>query len=370
MTIKAGDILSAREAILLAEAEAVDLSPPIEIPPIPPEAHPNFTRDQKKHVELIENIQKLKRERKAIILAHNYMPKDIQDIADVVGDSLLLAQKGKESNATVLVEASVRFMQDILAVMKKPHQTVLAPDLGALCSLAAHAKPEKVLEWKEAYPDGIVISYVNTDIRIKAISDYCCASANSPKVIRYATIHHPDVPILFLPDVYLGLYAADILKKAGESIDRLWLMMGACHVHDRIKPSHVEEELRKNPGAAVVAHSECSCVSSCIQKIASGKTPEALMQIRSTQGMIDFVRNTPSDTVIMATEVGNIYPIEKAIPGKRIIPASKEAICAFMKQNTLEKVYASLRDLKYEITVDRELAERARIPIEKMLAIV
>lgn len=370
MTIKAGDILPAREAIILAEADAVDLSPPIEIPEIPPEAYPDFIRDPKEHAELVASIKKLKRERNAIVLAHNYMPKDIQDIADIVGDSLLLAQKGKESDATVLIEASVRFMQDILAVMKKPHQKVLAPDLGALCSLAAHAKPEKILAWKQEHPDGIVISYVNTDIRVKALSDYCCASANAPKVIRYVIARNPNVPILFLPDVYLGLYAADILKKAGESTDRLWLMLGACHVHDRIKPHHIDEALRKNPGAAAVAHPECGCVSRCIQKIASGSIPERLMQIRSTQGMIDFVRNAPTDTIIMATEIGNIYPIAKVVPEKRVIPASREALCAFMKQNTLEKVYKSLRDLKYEITVDPELAKRARIPIERMLEIV
>jgi quinolinate synthase len=370
MAIHAGDILPAHEAILLAEADAVDLSPPIEIPAIPQEAHPDFTRDPKEYAKLIVDIKKLKREQNAIILAHNYMPKDIQDVADVVGDSLLLAQKGRESGAAILVEASVRFMQDILAVMKKPHQKILAPDLGALCSLAAHAKPEKILAWKEAHPGGIVISYVNTDIRVKALSDYCCASANAPKIIRYVSAHHPNVPVLFLPDVYLGLYAADILKKAGESIDRLWLMLGACHVHDRIKPHHVEKALQKNPGAATVAHPECGCVSKCMQKIASGHAPDTLMQIRSTQGMIDFVRNTPSNTIIMATEVGNIYPIEKVVPEKRVIPASQEALCAFMKQNTLEKVCASLRELKYEIAVDPELAKRARKPIEKMLEIV
>lgn len=365
--IISGDILPAREAI--AAIDETDLGPPIEVPAIPVDAHPeNISEEERTFLK--GEIARLKRERNALILAHNYMPKDVQDIADVVGDSLYLAQRGTASDADILCEAAVLFMNQILAVMKKPHQRVLAPDLGALCSLAAHADVEKIRAWKHEHPDGIVISYVNTYIDVKAESDYCCASANSPKVTLYVLVHHPRKPILFLPDVYLGFYAAKLLQQQGESLDRLYLMMGACHVHDRIRPYHVERARKQYPDAAVVVHPECGCTSACMRQISQGLVPQSMMQFRSTQGMIEFVKQSPQKVVIVATEVGNLVPMAKAAPDKILIPANREAVCAYMKQNTLRKVYESLRDLKYEITVDPELAARARIPIERMLAIV
>jgi len=292
-------------------------------------------------------------------------------VADAVGDSLYLAQKGAESDADILLEASVLFMNQILAIMKKPHQRVLAPDLGALCSLAAHADVEKIRAWKREHANGIVISYVNTYLDVKGESDYCCASANAAKVILHVLAHsNSQQPILFLPDVYLGFYAAKLLEQQGQTLDRLWLMMGACHVHDRIRPYHVERQKQLYPDAAVVVHPECGCTSACMRQMAQGTMPANMMQFRSTQGMVQFVRETPQKVVIMATEVGNIYPLSKAAPGKTVIPASPEAICAYMKQNTLRKVYLSLRDGIHEITVDKELAARARVPIEHMLSIV
>jgi len=180
----------------------------------------------------------------------------------------------------------------------------------------------------------------------------------------------PNQPLLFLPDLYLGFYAAKLLEQQNQSVDRLWLMMGACHVHDRIRPYHVDQQRKLHPDAAVVVHPECGCTSACMRQMAQGKTPTDMMQFRSTQGMVQFVRDTPQKVVIMATEVGNIYPLSKAAPGKTIIPASAEAICAFMKQNTLRKLRDSLRDGVHEIVVDAELAARARLPIERMLSIV
>jgi quinolinate synthase len=363
-----GDIFPARDAIRMIDE--VDLNPPIEIPPISPEAYPENVPEHE-HRWLHSEISRLKKERNAFILAHNYAPRDIQDVADAVGDSLYLAQKGAESDADILLEASVLFMNQILAIMKKPHQRVLAPDLGALCSLAAHADVEKIRAWKREHANGIVISYVNTYLDVKAESDYCCASANAAKVILHLLAHSSaQQPILFLPDVYLGFYAAKLLEQQGQPLDRLWLMMGACHVHDRIRPYHVERQKQLYPDAAVVVHPECGCTSACMRQMAQGTMPANMMQFRSTQGMVQFVRETPQKVVIMATEVGNIYPLSKAAPGKTVIPASPEAICAYMKQNTLRKVYLSLRDGIHEITVDKELAARARVPIERMLSIV
>jgi len=363
-----GDIFPAIQAIRMIDE--IDLTPPIEIPPIPPEVNPE-TVPEAEHRQLHAEILRLKKERNAYILAHNYAPKDIQDIADAVGDSLYLAQRGAASDADILLEASVLFMNQILAIMKKPHQRVLAPDLGALCSLAAHADVEKIRAWKRDHPSGIVISYVNTYLDVKAESDYCCASANAAKVILHVLEHSAVTqPILFLPDVYLGFYAAKLLERQNQSVDRLWLMMGACHVHDRIRPYHVEQQRKLYPDAAVVVHPECGCTSACMRQMAQGKTPADMMQFRSTQGMAQFVRDTPQQVVIMATEVGNIYPLSKAAPGKTIVPANAEAVCAFMKQNTLRKLRNSLRDGVYEITVDADLAARARLPIERMLSIV
>ena len=266
-------------------------------------------------------------------------------------------------------DLSVLFMNEILAVMKKPHQKVLAPSLKALCSLAAHADVNKVKAWKRAHPDGKVISYVNTYLDIKAISDICCASANAAKVIRYMAELCPDSPLLFLPDVFLGYYAAKTLEKMGQSTDRLYLMMGACHVHEKITAHHVMRQMVLHPDAAVVAHPECGCMSKCSMMLEQGFVSEEMMQLRSTWGMIDFITKTPRKKIIFATTVTNIYPMSVAAPDKEFIPANPDARCAFMEQNTLKNVYEALRDMKYEITVDPELARQARIPIERMLAI-
>ncbi len=363
-----GDILPAREAI--ASVDVVDLNPSIEIPEIPADADPENITDEERDW-LHEEIRRLKRERNAFILAHNYMPPDVQDAADAVGDSLYLAQRGAESDADILLEAAVLFMNQILAIMKRPHQRVLAPDLGALCSLAAHADVEKIRAWKREHPEGVVISYVNTYLEVKAESDYCCASANAAKVILHVLEHtRSDQPILFLPDVYLGYYAARLVEKRDSSLDRLWLMMGACHVHDRIRPYHVEKQRQLYPEAAAVIHPECGCTSACMRLVSQGTVSEGMMEFRSTQGMMKFVRETPQKVIIVATEVGNLYPMSKAAPDKLLVPASSKAVCSYMKQNTLRKLYISLRDQIHEITVDRELAARARLPIERMLNIV
>src|SRR3989338_1983652 len=349
-----GDILPAKEAIEMIPE--VDLGPPIEVPPIPAEANPeNISKEERQFLH--SEIKRLKKEKNVLILAHNYEPPDVQDAADFIGDSLHLAKIGRDSDADVLIEASVLFMNEILAVMKKPHQKVLAPSLKALCSLAAHADVNKVKAWKEAHPDGKAISYI------------CCASANAAKVIRYMAELYPESPLLFLPDVFLGYYAAKTLEKVGQTTDRLYLMMGACHVHEKITAHQVMRQRALHPDAAVVAHMECGCVSKCMTLLDQGLVTEEMMQLRSTWGMMEFLKKTPQKKIIVATTATNIYPMSKVAPDKEFIPANPEARCAFMEQNTLRNLYESLRDMKHEITVDPELAERARIPIERMLAI-
>ena len=225
------------------------------------------------------------------------------------------------------------------------------------------------MAWKQANPTGMVISYVNTYVEVKAISDYACGSANAAKVIEYVARTYPDAPLLFLPDVHLGFFAAKMLEEMGQSIDRLWLMMGACHVHNDIRPGHVDNARKQYPNAAVTVHPECGCTSSCMRQVQTGEIPLKMVGFRSTSGMFKYAEEIPQKEIIVATEIGNLYPLSKAVPGKTFIPANPEAICAYMKQNTLRNLYESLRDMKYEITVDPELAEKARIPIERMLKI-
>ncbi len=367
---KPGDILPATDAML--SIPHMDLSSPIDIPEISSDAYAtNISPARRSYLQY--EIARLKKDTGALILAHNYMPDDVQMVADVVGDSLALAKAGRDSDAPIVLEASVLFMNQILAVFlevfQKKNQTILAPSMSALCSLAAHANPKKIRAWKRKFPDGIVISYVNTYLDVKVLSDYCCASGNATKVIEHVLATHPDVPILFLPDVYLGFYAATLLQDRGESLDRLWLMMGACHVHDMIRPMHVALAREEHPEAAVVYHPECGCTSACMTEVKEGRVSKEQMQARSTQGMVDFVKSAKQKTIIMATEIGNIRPMQLAAPDKLIVPANKDAECAFMKQNTLENLYLALRDKQHVITVDPKVAKRAYIPIERMLAI-
>ena len=255
-----GDILRASEAIVMIPE--VDLGPPIEVPPIPPEADPkNISEEERQFLK--SGIKSRKKEIDALVLAHNYEPPDVQDEADFIGDSIHLAKLGRDSKKKVIVEAAVLFMPEILAVMKQPDQIILTPSLKALCSLAAHAKVDKILDWKHEHPKGKVISYVNTYLDVKAESDICCASANAAKVIQFMAERYPNSPLLFLPDVFLGYFAMTVLKKMGRSTDNLWLMMGACHVHEKITAHHVMRQMALHPGAAVTAHPECGCVSKC-----------------------------------------------------------------------------------------------------------
>lgn len=366
--VKAGDILPAREAMQMFQW--VDFKSPIPIPELPKKGLHSDISD-KERAFLHSEIKRLAKRDNVLILAHNYEDQDVQDAAHYVGDSLHLAKIGGASKADFIVEASVLFMLHVLAVMKRPQQTILAPDLGALCSLAAHADAAKIRAWKREHLGGIVVSYINTYLDVKAESDYCCTSANTAQVIQYAIKKNPGAPVLFLPDIHLGIWAANMLQEMGESLDRLYLMMGACHVHDGIRPSDIAEKLEQNPDADLVVHPECGCTSACLTQMKEGKISEKMLQFRSTQGMFQYIKDSKNKKFIMATEVGNGYAIRKAVgPGKEIIPASDNAICAFMKQNTLRKVYESIRDKKHVITVDPELARRARLSIERMLAIV
>lgn len=360
-----GDILPAIEAINMIDR--TDLSSPIFVPPIPAEAYPeNISEEERQWLEA--KIRRSKGEHNALLLAHNYESRDVRRNADVVGDSLTLAKAGAASNADVLLEAAVLFMNQTLAIMARPNQIVLTPSLQALCSLAAHADMNKIKQWKLEYPRGIVISYINTYIDVKALSDYCCASGNAVEVVELVfNISEKDQEVLLLPDVFLGLHVAKTLQKKGYSLERLWLMMGACHVHEQIKPQHIEDARKRYPKAKMAVHLECGCQSRCVTRLGDTNL-DGQMEMLSTQGMIDFAKKTTADTIIVATEK-EMGEVIAEVSGKKVVLASEAAICPFMKQNTLRLVRDSLERMEHRIVVDPELARRAYIPVKRMLKI-
>ena len=302
---------------------------------------------------LHEEIRELAEERAAVILAHNYQRPEVQDVADVVGDSLGLSREAAATDAEVIVFCGVHFMAETAAILS-PDKTVLLPDLGAGCSLAASITAEQLREWKAQNPGAVVVSYVNTTAEVKAESDYCCTSGNARAVIDAIPA---DQQILFLPDMYLGLWLERVTGR------KLTIWMGECHVHAGIRPADIERWEREAPDAELLVHPECGCAS---QAMAFGSDRT---QILSTEKMVDYAKRSPKQRFLIATETGILHRLEKEAPGKTFEPVREDAVCRFMKVTTLEKVRDSLRDMQYEVTVDPETAGKARLAIERMVSI-
>ncbi len=307
--------------------------------------------------ELIERIQVLRRERDAVILAHNYELGAIQDIADFVGDSLQLSQQAAATDAKRIVFCGVHFMAETAAILS-PTKQVLIPDSEAGCSLAAQVTADEVRRWRAKHPDALVVAYVNTTAEVKAEVDYCCTSANAVKVVASLP---KDREVLFLPDFFLGLY---IQRMTGR---KLHLWMGECHVHAGIKPDDINQMMRKHPQAELVLHPECGCVSQCMLAIADGDLPGDRTHVLSTGGMVQFARETKAKTTLVGTEVGMLHRMRKENPNTEFLPLKRDAICEYMKTITLPKLYRSLRDLTYEVSVPEPTATRARGAIERMM---
>lgn len=299
-----------------------------------------------------EEITALKKERNAIILAHNYQVGEIQDIADFTGDSLKLSQQAAKTDADVIVFCGVHFMAETASILS-PNKKVLIPDMDAGCSLSGMIKPEDVRKWKEAHPNGVVVTYVNTSAQVKAESDYCCTSSNAVKVVESIP---RDKEILFVPDFYLGSY---VKKQTGRTNMTVW--NGYCHVHVMISSQKIDEMRHEHPKAEVLMHPECSCMTKVMDKAD---------QVLSTEGMVKHVRDSKKNEFVIATETGVIHKMEKENPGKKFYPAVQQAVCGYMKLNTLEKIVRTLEKLQYEVKVPEDIARRARIPIERMLQIV
>jgi quinolinate synthase len=299
-----------------------------------------------------EEIAALKKERNAIILAHNYQIGEIQDIADFTGDSLRLAQEAKKTKADVILFCGVHFMAETASIIC-PDRKVLVPDLEAGCSLADMVSPENIREWKAKHPEGVVVCYINTSAAVKAECDYCCTSSNADKVV--ASIPE-DKEVLFVPDYFLGTY---VKEKLGRKNMELW--RGYCPTHMLIQSSEINKIRAAHPQAEFIMHPECGCLT---------KSMHLADRILSTEGMVKYVKESHAKEFIVATETGILHRMQKDNPEKIFIPASPQSVCSYMKMNTMEKIVNSLENLEYEVKVPEELANRARVCIERMLQIV
>lgn len=299
--------------------------------------------------EIASRILELKKQRNAVILAHNYQLGEIQDVADFIGDSLELSRKAAATEADVIVFCGVHFMAETAAILC-PEKIVLMPDVHAGCPMANMVTVRELRKTKEKHPDAVVVTYVNSTAAVKAESDICCTSGNALKVVQ--TIPS-DKKILFVPDRHLGDY---ISRKLGRPMI-LW--PGYCPTHQRILPSDIQARKKEYPGAKVVVHPEC------VREVI-----EMADQVASTSGILKYARETNASEFIIGTEIGIIYRLQKDNPGKKFIPASPLADCSNMKLNTLEKVLWSLEDMETRITVEQEIARKARSAIDRMLAVV
>jgi quinolinate synthase len=343
---------------------------------------------------LKQEVRALAAERGAVILAHNYQVPEIQDVADYVGDSLGLSRRAAVAEAEVIAFCGVHFMAETASILC-PDKTVLIPDLDAGCSLAASIDAEQLASWKAQYPEGIVVMYVNTTAEVKALTDYCCTSANAVDVVRHIyETHGADTEILFGPDMWLGAY---VEKQLGR---RMHVWDGECHVHAGIRPSDIEATRAAHPGADFLIHPECGCTTSVMEYVAAGDISAEGVHMLSTGGMLKYAESAsarpageagaqvkepgldsssqPGDAnggrgkvreAIVATETGMLYPLQMAAPDVEFIAANPRAACVYMKMITLRKLRDSLREMKFEVRVPAEIAERARVPIDRMVAI-
>ena len=304
-------------------------------------------------LDLEDEILRLKKERNAVILAHYYQESEVQDLADFLGDSLQLAMAARDTEADVIVFCGVHFMAETAKILN-PERTVLLPDLDAGCSLASGCPADRFKAWRARHPGAVAISYINCSAEVKAASDLICTSSNAQKIVDSVPA---DKKILFAPDRNLGKY---LIKETGREMD-LW--PGSCIVHETFSERKLIALATRHPDAEIIAHPECE---------------EAVLRhanfIGSTSKLLAYARDSKTKELIVATEPGIITQMQKAAPDKTFIPAPPEANCAcnecpFMRLNTLEKLYACLRDMTPELQMPEELRLAARVPIDRMLAL-
>lgn len=300
-------------------------------------------------LEIIKKIQKLKAQRNAVILAHNYQPGEIQDLADYCGDSLGLSVEAANTRADVIVFCGVKFMAETAAILS-PDKTVLLPEIHAGCPMADMISAEELIKLKGEHPDALVVCYVNSTAEVKAESDYCCTSGNAVELVASLP---EDRKILFVPDQNLGRFVAD---RTGRD---LVLWPGYCPTHMRITAEDVIAAREKYPDATVLAHPECP-----------RPVYDVVDELLSTGQMLKFAKQSDTKSFIIATEIGIIHTLKKQNPDKEFYAATEKAVCPNMKKITLEKVLWSLEDMKYKITVDSEVSSKAKASLDRMIEIL
>ena len=299
--------------------------------------------------QLLEKIQRLKHERKAVIIAHNYQPGEIQDLADFCGDSLGLSIKAAQTDAEVIVFCGVQFMAETAAILS-PAKTVLLPDESAGCPLADMITAQQLATLKQEYPDALVVCYVNSSAGVKAESDYCCTSANAVEVVNSLPM---DKQIIFVPDQHLGRF---VVEETGRDIV-LW--PGYCHAHMVITEEDIKKAKAKYPDAIVMAHAECT---EAVKELSD--------EVLSTSQMLRYAKKSTAKRFIIATEIGMLHPLKKQNPGAEFIAASDRAICPNMKKITLEKIVWALEDMQYKVEVADEVRMKAKKALDRMVQIL
>ena len=304
-------------------------------------------------------VRRLAAEQDAVIVAHNYQVPAIQDIADFVGDSLELSRIAAETDASTIVFCGVHFMAETAKILA-PHKRVLIPDQEAGCSLAASITADELRAWKAEHPGATVVMYVNTTAEVKAETDFCVTSANAAKVVQSLP---EDAEILFGPDMFLG---AHVERTTGRKM-HIW--MGECHVHAGIDPSDISRTLEKHPDAELHVHPECGCSSQCMYLLSTGDLPADRTFVLGTGGMVERARTSSAKEFIVATETGMMHRLRRENPAAEYIPANPKAECGFMKMITPGKLLHCLETGRDEVLVDKNTADRARVAIERMIAI-
>ena len=313
---------------------------------------------------LQSEVRDLAAQRGAVILAHNYQVPEIQDVADYVGDSLGLSRQAAVAEGDVIAFCGVHFMAETASILS-PEKTVLLPDMGAGCSLADSIDAAQLREWKSKHPGAVVVMYVNTTAEVKAETDYCCTSGNAVAIVEHILREHgPDTEILFGPDMFLGAF---VEKTLGIKLN-VW--DGECHVHAGIRPSDIGEMRAAHPGADFLIHPECGCSTSVMEYVAAGDVDPEGVHMLSTGGMLGYAQAAePGSTAIVATETGMLHPLRLAAPDVDFIAANEAASCRYMKMITLPKLRDALQNMEPVVKVPEDIAVRARVPIERMVAI-
>jgi quinolinate synthase len=305
-------------------------------------------------------VRRLAAERNAVVLAHNYMPAEIQDVADVVGDSLALSRFAAQTSASTVVFCGVYFMAETAKILS-PDKTVLIPAPEAGCSLADSIDAAGLRLWRAEHPDAVVVAYVNTTAAVKAEADLCCTSANAVQVVESVPAERP---VLFLPDQFLG---AHVRRQTGRTNLHVWL--GECHVHAAITPADVRDQVAAHPDAELLVHPECGCATSALWLTDTGDLPADRTKIVSTGGMVTAARTTTAATVLVATEIGMLHQLRQANPATQFVAMNPAASCRYMKMTTPQRLLDCLREGREAVHVDPDIADRARRSVEAMIAI-